>query len=121
MQRTCHHLVAGSLAVLAYTVAEQFHGNGFIAAYCAGLFLGTQSHEVRERIQEFGEAEGQQLSLFVFLLFGLAMVPAMMGYWDVRGLCYAILSLTVIRMVPVALCLRRAGLDTRAVWLIGWV
>jgi NhaP-type Na+/H+ or K+/H+ antiporter len=120
MQPTFQRLVAGSLAVLAYTVAEQFHGNGFIAAYCAGLFLGTQTHEVRERIQEFGEAEGQQMSLFVFLLFGLAMVPAMVDYWDVWGLCYAILSLTVIRMVPVALCLLDTGLDTRTVWILAW-
>jgi sodium/hydrogen antiporter len=120
MQPTFQRLVAGSLAVIAYFVAEEFHGNGFIAAYCAGLFLGAQTHEVRERIQEFGEAEGQQMSLFVFLLFGLAMVPAMIGYWDVWALCYAILSLTVIRMVPVALSLHGAGLDTREVWMIAW-
>lgn len=120
MQPAFQRLVAGSLAVIAYTAAEQFHGNGFIAAYCAGLFLGTQTHEVRERIQEFGEAEGQQMSLFIFLLFGLAMVPAMVSYWDLRTLCYAILSLTFIRMIPVALCLRGAGLDTRAVWMIAW-
>jgi len=121
MQPTFQRLVAGSLAVLAYAAAEQFHGNGFIAAYCAGLFLGTQAHDVRERIQEFGEAEGQQMSLFVFLLFGLAMVPAMAAYWDVWALCYAILSLTVIRMIPVALCLRGGGRDTPAVWRIAWV
>ncbi|MBM4326670.1 MAG: sodium:proton antiporter [Deltaproteobacteria bacterium] len=120
MQPTFQRLVAGSLAVLAYTAAEQFHGNGFIAAYCAGLFLGAQTHDVRERIQEFGEAEGQQMSLFVFLLFGLAMVPAMAAHWDLWALCYAILSLTVIRMIPVALCLRGAGLDTRDVCMIAW-
>jgi sodium/hydrogen antiporter len=120
MQPTFQRLVAGSLAVLAYAAAEQFHGNGFIAAYCAGLFLSTQSHEVRERIHEFGEAEGQQMSLFVFLLFGLAMVPAMVPYWDVRALCYAILSLTVIRMIPVALCLCGSGLDKASVWMIAW-
>ena len=50
MQPTFQRLVAGSLAVIAFTAAEQFHGNGFIAAYCAGLFLGTQTHKVRERI-----------------------------------------------------------------------
>ncbi len=120
MQPTFQRLVAGSLAVLAYAAAEQFHGNGFIAAYCAGLFLGTKTHELRERIQEFGEAEGQEMCLFVFLLFGLAMVPATVGYWDLRSLFYAILSLTVIRMIPVALCLHGAGLDTRAVWMIAW-
>jgi len=120
MQPTFQRLVAGSLAVLAYAAAEQFHGNGFIAAYCAGLFLGTQTHQVRERIHEFGEAEGQQMSLLVFLLFGLAMVPAMVGYWDVQALCYAVLSLTVIRMIPVALSLRGSGLEKRAIWMIAW-
>jgi len=120
MQPTFQRLVAGSLAVLAYAAAEEFHGNGFIAAYFAGLFLGAQTPQVRERIHEFGEAEGQQMSLLVFLLFGLAMVPAMVGYWDVQALCYAILSLTVIRMIPVALSLRGAGLERRAVWMIAW-
>ncbi len=120
MQPTFQRLVAGSLAVLAYTVAEQFHGNGFIAAYCAGLFLGTQTPEIRERIHEFGEAEGQQMSLFVFLLFGLALVPMMVGHWDFWGLLYATLSLTVIRMLPVTLSLRGAGLDSREVWMIAW-
>jgi sodium/hydrogen antiporter len=120
MQPTFQRLVAGSLAVIAYTSAEQFHGNGFIAAYCAGLFLGTQTHEIRERIHEFGEAEGQQMSLFVFLLFGLAMVPVMVGYWDIRAFCYAALSLTVIRMIPVAMCLHGAGRDPREVWMIAW-
>jgi sodium/hydrogen antiporter len=120
MLPTFQRLVAGSLAVIAFAAAETFHGNGFIAAYCAGLFLGTQTHAVRERIQEFGEAEGQQMSLFVFLIFGIAMVPAMVKYWDIEAACYAILSLTVIRMIPVALCLRGAGLDTPAVWMIAW-
>ncbi len=120
MQPTFQRLVAGSLAVIAYAAAELFHGNGFIAAYCAGLFLSTQTHDVRERIQEFGEAEGQQMSLFVFLLFGLAMVPAMVSYWDVRASCYAILSLTLIRMIPVVFCLSGSGLDNRAVWMIAW-
>ncbi len=120
MQPTFQRLVAGSLAVIAFAGAEFFHGNGFIAAYCAGLFLGTQTHAVRERIQEFGEAEGQQLSLFVFLIFGMAMVPAMVNYWDIEALCYAILSLTAIRMLPVILCLQGAGLDGPGKWFIGW-
>ncbi len=120
MQPAFQRLVAGSLAVIAYALAEVFHGNGFIAAYCAGLFLGTQTHAVRERIQEFGEAEGQQMSLFVFLILGLAMVPAMVNYWDIQALFYAILSLSVIRMIPVVLCLRGTGLDGPGMWFIAW-
>ncbi|MBI5580157.1 MAG: cation:proton antiporter [Deltaproteobacteria bacterium] len=120
MNPTFQRLTAWSLAVLSYALAEIFHGNGFIAAFFGGLMLGTHTPIVRERIQEFGEAEGQQLALFVFLIFGLVAVPAVAMYWDAQAWLYAILSLTVIRMVPVAVCLKGTRLDWRSVGLIGW-
>jgi NhaP-type Na+/H+ or K+/H+ antiporter len=120
MNPTFQRLTAWSLAVLAYALAEIFHGNGFIAAFFGGLMLGTHTPIVRERIQEFGEAEGQQLALFVFLIFGLVAVPAVASYWDAQAWLYAILSLTVIRMVPVAVCLMGTQLGWRSIGLIGW-
>jgi NhaP-type Na+/H+ or K+/H+ antiporter len=120
MNSTFQRLTAGSLAVLAFALAEMFHGNGFIAAFFGGLMLGTHSPVVRERIQEFGEAEGQQLQLFVFLLFGLILVPKVAGYWDGRAWLYAILSLTIIRMLPVALSLIGTKLSWPSVAFIGW-
>jgi len=120
MNPTFQRLAAWSLAVLSYALAEIFHGNGFIAAFFGGLMLGTHTPIVRERIQEFGEAEGQQLALFVFLIFGLVTVPAAVMYWDAQAWVYAILSLTVIRMVPVAVCLKGTQLGWRSVGLIGW-
>jgi NhaP-type Na+/H+ or K+/H+ antiporter len=53
MNSTFQRLTAGSLAVLAFALAETFHGNDFIAAFFGGLMLGTHSPVVRERIQEF--------------------------------------------------------------------
>jgi sodium/hydrogen antiporter len=82
--------------------------------------LGVRTHEIRERIQEFGEAEGQQLGLFVFLVFGLAAVPRAVGYWDGRAWVYAILSLTVIRMLPVAVSLMGTKLTRFSIAFIGW-
>jgi sodium/hydrogen antiporter len=120
MNPTFQRLAAWSLAILSYALAEIFHGNGFIAAFFGGLMLGTHTPVVRERIQEFGEAEGQQLELFVFLIFGLVAVPAAVRYWDGQAWLYAVLSLTVIRMVPVAVCLKGTRLGWRAVGLIGW-
>ena len=95
-------------------------GNGFIAACCAGVALGTRTPEVRHRIQEFGEAEGMQLSLFVFLVFGLVMVPAALDFWGPTEVLYAVLSLTVIRMIPVAISLTGAKLDWRTIAFVGW-
>jgi sodium/hydrogen antiporter len=120
MNVTFQRLTSASLAVLAYALAEVFNGNGFIAAFFGGLMLGTRTPSVRERIQDFGEAEGQQLELFVFLIFGLVLVPMAAVYWDAAAWLYALLSLTVIRMVPVAVCLMGAKLSWPSIGFIGW-
>ena len=120
MEPVFQRLASFSLALLSYALAEELGGNGFIGAFFGGLVLGTRSKVVRHRIQEFGEAEGQQLSLFVFLIFGLVLVPEAKEHWDGAALLYAILSLTVIRMVPVAISLLGTKMDIVTVGFIGW-
>jgi NhaP-type Na+/H+ or K+/H+ antiporter len=120
MNETFQRLASLSIAVLAYAGAELIHGNGFIAAFFAGMFLGTTRKIYRERIHGFGEAFGQVLVLFVFLLTGAILVPLSWPYWDWTALAYAILSLTLIRMIPVALSLLGAGLDKGTVAFLGW-
>lgn len=122
MNNTFQRLVSGSLAILCFSIAEIVHGNGFIAAFAGGLMLGasTATESIRDRIQEFGEAEGQQLILFVFLIFSMVMVPRAIEYWDVNALIYAVLSLTLIRMLPVALCLIGSDIDIGTRLFVGW-
>lgn len=120
MNPTFQRLASVALAILSYSVGEMLGGNGFIAAFFGGLMLGVRTRSVRERLQDFGEAEGQQLCLFVFLIFGMVMVPDTVEYWDGKALLYAVLSLTVIRMLPVALCLIGAKMDLPTVGFIGW-
>ena len=121
-EETFQRLSALPLAIMAFAFAESVEGNGFIAAFVAGLGLtaALTSKEVRHQVQEFGETEGMQLILVVFLIFGLAMVPAAVPYWGVRELVYALASLTVLRMVPVAISLIGAKLDWQTVTFIGW-
>ncbi len=122
MNGTFQRLVSGSLAILCFSIAEMMQGNGFIAAFAGGLMLGvgTSSQHIRERIQEFGEAEGQQLILFVFLIFSMLMVPRAMEYWDARAWVYALLSLTIIRMLPVVVCLSGKNLSMGSKLFVGW-
>jgi len=120
MEPLYQRLASFALAVLCYSLAEELGGNGFIAAFFGGLMLGARTPSVRERIQEFGEAEGQQLALFVFLIFGLAMVPMVVDHFDLRALVYALFSLTLIRMLPVLVSLLGAGLGASTVAFIGW-
>ncbi len=125
MESTFQRLAAFSLALLAYALAEAVEGNGFIAAFAAGigLSLGIRdagSHELLERIQETGEAAGALLLHGVFLLLGLAAIPIAVGYWGWTELLYAVASLTVIRMLPVAISLIGTKSDVWTILFIGW-
>ncbi|MBW2241767.1 MAG: cation:proton antiporter [Deltaproteobacteria bacterium] len=108
------------LAFLAFSGAEFIGGNGFIAAFVAGLTLGNVGKNVCETLHEFGETEGQLLTLLVFLVFGAVMVPSALAQVSVSTLVYALLSLTMVRMIPVALSLLGTGLGTPSVAFLGW-
>jgi sodium/hydrogen antiporter len=120
MEPAFQRLSSVALALLAYSLAEALGGNGFIAAFFGGLLLGTRDKAVRKRLQEFGEAEGKQLSLFIFLIFGMVMVPSVCRHWDAPGLLYALLSLSVIRMLPVAISLIGMKMNLPTICFIGW-
>lgn len=127
---TCHRrgwidhsflsLSAIALAILAFSGAELVGGNGFIAAFAAGFTIGNTAREVCMTLYHFAEAEGQLLVLFVFVVFASSMVPAVLPLLTWQMLIYALLSLSVVRMLPVALSL----LGTKLMWethvLLGW-
>ena len=120
METTFQRLAALSLALVSFAFAEAVGGNGFIAAFCAGITLGAQELKMIHSIQEAGEAEGTLLSLGVFLLFGLAAIPAAISYWGWQEVLYALLSLTLVRMVPVAVALIGAKVDRSTILFVGW-
>lgn len=121
-EETFQRLSALPMAILAFVFAESVEGNGFIAAFVAGLGFtrAISSEHVRHQVQEFGETEGMQLILVVFLIFGLAMVPAAVPHWGPMEWTYALLSLTALRMLPVALSLTGLKLDLPTIAFIGW-
>ena len=93
------------LAVCAYASAVALHGNGFIAAFVGGLAFGTAGGPRGQPLVPFVEETGSLVSLLVWLAFGaIAVVPAVESLnWQI--VLYAVLSLTVIRMAPVAVAL----------------
>ncbi len=108
------------LALLSFAGAELLGGNGFIAAFCAGLALGNSARGVCDCLYEFAEAEGQLLTLLVFLAFGAVMLPMAGGHMSWQVVAYGLASLTLIRLIPVALCLLGAGLRPQTVLFLGW-
>ena len=63
---------------------------------------------------------GEFLAFFVWFLFGAALVPIVVEHLDVATVLYALLSLTVLRMLPVAIALVGTGLDRPTVLFVGW-
>ena len=108
------------LAFLAYASAELIGGNGFIAAFVSGLVFGNFVRERCGFVFEFAEAEGNFLVLLTFLIFGAAILPTAFGEVDWPMLVYAVLSLTVIRMIPIAISLVGSGVRGLTVAFLGW-
>jgi len=111
-----------AVALMAYFGAVAAGGNGFVAAFVAGVAFGTAARAQRSReVMEFSELSGSLLAFFVWFVFGAAFLrPAFEGLtWQV--VAYALLSLTVVRMVPVAIALIRSPLSRGDVLLVGWL
>jgi NhaP-type Na+/H+ or K+/H+ antiporter len=108
-----------ALAIIAWALADQIGGNGFIAAFVGGLAVGPTVERVGEQLIRFTEAEGQLLNLSVFFIFGVLVVGLMEPLsWEVA--VYALLSLTLIRMVPVAASLIGTRLRGVSMLFVGW-
>ena len=109
-----------SLSVLAFLVAELIGGNGFIAAFVGGIVFGNVIRNQCTYLFEFMESEGQLLMLITFLVFGAVLLPAALVHLNVMIVVYAVLSLTAIRMVPIALSLLGSGIRTPTYLFLGW-
>lgn len=117
---TFENIAILAIALLSFAGAELVGGNGFIAAFCAGLTIGHASRGIYTCLHEFAETEGQLLNLMVFMVFGAVMVPMLAGHIDLATILYAVLSLTVIRMLPVAIAFMGKGLHWETVVFVGW-
>ena len=108
-----------SLALLAWALADTVGGNGFIAAFVGGLVIGPTVKRVGERLIHFTEAEGQLLNLSVFFIFG-ALAVGVIQPLSLRAALYALLSLTLIRILPTAVSLIGTRLSGLSMLFMGW-
>jgi len=109
-----------ALAMCAFWTAKALGGNGFVAAFVGGISFG---HATRERLHvatEFTETAGTVLSLFVWTAFGANLVPPLLQAFNPLPLLYALLSLTIIRLIPVAISMLGTHLRPDTTLIMGW-
>jgi NhaP-type Na+/H+ or K+/H+ antiporter len=111
---------AVALAGACFAVAQELGGSGFIACFTGGLIFGVLARTDKHSILRGAENTGETLALFTWLLFGSLVVGQLAGHLSLPMVLYAVLSLTLIRMVPVFLCLLGTSVGTAERLFIGW-
>jgi NhaP-type Na+/H+ or K+/H+ antiporter len=122
-------LIAGSwrqvipvaAATLAYGIAVALGGSGFIAAFVAGMLFGTLLRGDTGEITIFADEAGALLDGVTFLFFGAVLLGPTLEHVTWQMALYAVLSLTVVRMLPVALALWGSNARPPTVALMGWL
>jgi NhaP-type Na+/H+ or K+/H+ antiporter len=109
-----------ALAFGAWALADSVGGSGFIAAWIAGFAVGRVLREGFTRIHGFSEETSQVLTLLSFFVFGSVILGPALSDLDWRLFLYAVLSLTIVRMIPVVLSMLGSGVKRPSVAYMGW-
>jgi NhaP-type Na+/H+ or K+/H+ antiporter len=114
-------LAALVLPLIAYVGADLAGGNAFVAAFVAGsAFAGAAHWAGEEETLGLTEALADPLGFAVWFAFGLLAVPLLFENTGWGEVVFAVLALTLLRMVPVALALLGTGLRPQTVAFVGW-
>jgi sodium/hydrogen antiporter len=107
-------------AALAYGIAVGLHGSGFIAAFVAGATFGGLLGRDPAELNRLAEKVGNVLNGVTFLIFGAVLLGPVLGDLSWDFVLYAVLSLTVVRMLPVAIAMLGTGARPVTVAFMGW-
>ena len=109
-----------ALALACFALAQYLGGSGFIAAFSGGLLFGVLEKSMRDKFLRAAEGTGDTLALITWVIFGAAVAGSVLQSISWQVLLYSILSLTVIRMLPVFVALSGSGISTEGKLFIGW-
>ena len=109
------------LPVMTYVVAITVDGNGFVAAFVAGIVFALRDYRLPSESLQLAEDVGTLLSLCVWFVFGEAVNQVFDAGVRVQVVAYAVLALTVVRIVPVVIALHGTTISRIEAVFIGWM
>jgi len=109
-----------ALSTACYAVAHELGGSGFVACFVGGLLMSAITSHHKHELLAAAEGTGEVLALFTWAIFGAAIVGQAAGAFTWMVVLYAVLSLTVIRIVPVLVALAGTGMGWTDKLFIGW-
>lgn len=114
-----HQIALVAVPAAAYGVAVLLHGSGFIAAFVAGMVFGRISGREGGHT-DLADQLGELLGALTFLVFGALFLGPILGDLSWSIVAYGVLSLTLVRMVPVGLAMASARPRPVTVGFVGW-
>lgn len=108
------------LSIACFSVAQSLHGSGYIAAFAGGILFGFLAGESKNQLLHAAEGIAETLALFTWVVFGSAVTAVVFDKLSWEIVVYALLSLTIVRMLPVYLSLTGSGLDNNSKLFLGW-
>jgi len=109
-----------ALALLCFALAQWLGGSGFIACFVAGMTFGALTQKHKDSVLEAAEGTGDTLAMLTWFVFGTWLFVPPLDQFDWKIFTYVIASLTLIRMIPVYLCLTREHLRPDTKLFMGW-
>ena len=107
-------------AALAYGIASALDGSGFIAAFVGGIVFRLALGRDPEELNRLSEEVGAVLNGVTFVLFGAILLGPALGELNWQLALYAVLSLTLVRMVPVAIAMLGSHARLPTLGFLGW-
>ncbi|MEM8678291.1 MAG: cation:proton antiporter [Planctomycetota bacterium] len=109
-----------ALAFFCFALAQWFGGSGFIACFVGGLLFGGLTKSHKDEILRGAEGIGNVLSLLTWFAFGAVAFGTSFDQLSWQVILYAVLSLTVVRMIPVMLCILGIPMRLDTKLFLGW-
>jgi NhaP-type Na+/H+ or K+/H+ antiporter len=107
-------------ALLAAGVATALGGSIFIAAFTGGFLFGTLRRDTRDDVTYLVDEGGELFNAVTFIVFGAVVLGPALDEVTWQLVLYAVLSLTVVRMLPVAIALLGTGARRPTLAFLGW-
>jgi NhaP-type Na+/H+ or K+/H+ antiporter len=109
-----------ALAVGCFAVAQSLHGSGYVAAFTGGVLFGVMEKEETHALVLAAEGTAELLALTTWLVMGTAILGQMFDQFSFEVVLYSVLSLTVVRVVPIFAVMTGAGERTDSKLFIAW-
>ena len=120
VNRTYQALYGVGLVLGAYAAGVAVGGDGFLAAFAAGLAIAVLNYDLCDCFMEYGETTAEMAMLLAFIFFGAVLSPLLDTVPLEATLGLAAVALGIGRPLALGLVLWRANVSRAARAFLGW-